>query len=57
MKDFPDETCFQHLPHLLADEVLPFRCLTPDFLLDGPHFWVHGQAVLDHLLGDSGHIR
>jgi hypothetical protein len=57
MENLLDEARFQHLSHLLADEVLPLRCLTADFLLGRPCFRVHGTAVLDHLPGDSGDIR
>jgi len=57
MKNFEDEARIQHLQHLLADEVLPLRCLAPDLLLDGSCVGVHGQSVLDHLPGDTGHIQ
>ena len=54
--DFPDEDGLQHLPHLVADEVLPLRGLVSDLLLYGPRTGVHGKMMLDHLPGDPGHV-
>ena len=57
MEHLPDEAHFQHLPHLLVDEVLSLQCFAPDLLLDGQCVRVYVQAVLDDLHGDPGHVR
>jgi hypothetical protein len=54
--DFFDEASLQQLADLFIDEVLPLDGLLLWLLSHRPGIGVDLQMVLNHLLGDPGHL-
>jgi hypothetical protein len=54
--DFPDEAGIEQLLDLFTDEVLPLNGLLSGLLLDWSGVRVDLQMVLNHLIGDLGHL-